>query len=164
MILASISGLFPVENLIVGFKSPDKVLYYYQGGETDDILNGKASSMVIYSKRNAVGSYFIVPKSENGYKIPHLFSVKKVSNKSDRDGRFNVYHVLGTNDYYVVGSISSSERTINIIDSNNESIKNIIIEMEHADTKTVFLYSFVENFTSDYYLLINGEKVLVSNQ
>ena len=163
MILSAISSLFPVENLFFDFHSPGRVLNYYQKGKVEDVLNGNDSSMIIYSERNSLASHFIVPKSEKGYKIPSLFSVKKVSHKFDKDGQFEVYNVMGTNDYYVVGTIILEESEINIIDSNSQLIKNIIIEMGNADTKTVVLFSFVENFTSEYYLLINGEKILVSN-
>lgn len=163
MVLSTISGLFPVENLFFSFKSPDKVLNYYQGGKVEDILNGNDSSMIIYSDRNSVVSHFIVPKSEKGYKIPSLFSVKKISYKFDRDGNFDIYNILGTNDYYVVGSIISEESVINIIDSNNKPVKNIIMEMGDTDIKTVLLFSFIENFTSEYYLLINDKQVFVSN-
>ena len=160
--LGSISALFPVENLFINFKSPTNVLNYSQNGKADDVLHGNDSSMVIYSKGSNLGGYFIVPKSNKGYKIPSLFSVKKVSRKFDQDGSFDVYNVLGTNDYYVVGKIISTESEINAVDSNNVSVKNIVTEIGNTDTKVVLLYSFVENFTSEYYLIINGEKIAIS--
>jgi hypothetical protein len=163
LISSSISALFPVENLFFSFKSPDEVLNYYQSGKTEDILNGNDSSMVIYSEGNSLGGHFIVPKSNKGYKIPSLFSVKKVANKFDKDGNFSVYNVLGTKDYYMVGTIISKENEISTVDSNNEEVKNIVVEMGNSDTKTVLLFSFIENFTEEYHLMINGKKILVSN-
>lgn len=163
MALGSVSALFPVENLFVNFKSPTNVLNYYQTGKADDVINGNDSSMIIFSSGNSPGGHFIVPKSTKGYKIPSLFSVKKVSHKFDKSGLFDVYNVKGTNDYYVVGTTISKESEISVVDSNNEPIKNIVIEMGNTDTKTILLFSFVENFTSEYYFLINGEKLAISN-
>ncbi len=117
--------------------------------------------MVIYSKGSSSGGHFIVPKSTKGYKIPSLFSVKKISHKFNKDGNFDVYNVTGTNDYYVVGTIISKESEIIVVDSKNEQVKNIIAEMGNAGIKTILLFSFVENFTNEYYLLINGTKVSI---
>ena len=163
LILGSVSALIPVENLFFSFKSPDSVLQYYQTGKVDDILYGNDSCLIIYSKGSNLGGHLIVPKSAKGYKIPSLFSVNKVFHKLGRDGNFDVYNVLGTNDYYVVGTMISKDSAIDMVDSNNESVKTIIIEMENTDTKTVLFYSFVENYTETYYMLINREKVFISD-
>jgi len=121
--------------------------------------------MVIYST-DYDGSnsfnYIIVPKAEKGYKIPSFFSVRKVSRKFDKEGIFDVYSILGTSDYYVVGSIVSNKKEIDIVDSNEEVVKNIVIETGVEGTKSVLLFSFVESFTNEYYIRVNREKVLVS--
>ncbi len=161
VIICSISFLIPVENYVLSFESPRSVLKYYQGGTVDDVIQGNGSSMVIYSKGSSSGGHFIVPKSTKGYKIPSLFSVKKVLHKFNKDGNFDVYNVSGTNDYYVVGTIITKENEINVVDSNNEQVRNIIAEIGNADIKTILLFSFVENFTDEYYLLINGTKVSI---
>lgn len=162
VVLCSLSFLFPVENLFIRFKSPESVFNYCQSGKVVDIIHGDNSSMVIYTEGNSSSGHFIVPKSTKGYKIQSLLSVKKVSQKFDRDGSFDVYNVLGTKDYYVVGTTISNDSTIDIVDSNNNTVKTIIVNMGSSDTKTVFVYSFVENFTSEYYFVINGKKIGVS--
>lgn len=159
LIFGSISSLFPIENFFISFESPSEVLHYYQTGEVDDLIYGNDSCMVIYSQRNHKSGHFIVPSSEKEYKIPSLFSVKKVSHKFDTDGIFDIYNVLGTNDYYLTGTIISNEREIVIVDNNNKPVKSIIIEMGDTGTKTVYLYSSIRNFTSGNYLLINGVRI-----
>ena len=163
MVLVSVSMLFPVENLFWSFKSPNEVLSYYIGGSTKEVISGNDSSMIIYYGRKNPGGHFIVPKSENGYKIPSIFSVKRVSYKLDRDGLFNVYNVSGTSDYYVVGSISSSEEEISVMDSRGEMVKNIIVEMGDTGIKRIRFFAFVENFTNEYYLIVNGERIPVAD-
>jgi hypothetical protein len=163
MILCSASFLFPIENTIISFKTPQDVFNYIRRGKVDDIIHGETSGMVIYSKGKNSGGYIIIPETAKGYKIPSLHSVKKVSNKLDQNGSFVVYNVAGTNDYYVVGTIILKGGEISVIDSNNSLVKNIIIEMGNTDKKTVLVFSFVESFTNEYYLLIGGEKVFVSN-
>lgn len=162
LVLISVSGMYPIENLFINFKSPESVFNYASFGKVDDVLYGKESCMVIYSNRNSTGGHYIIPKTEKGYKIPNYFYAKKVSNKFDSNGNFDVYNVLGTHDYYIIGTILSNASEQSIIDSHNQPVKNIIIDMSNTETKTVMIYSYVENFNTDYYLLINGIKTTIT--
>lgn len=161
-ILVSVSGIYPVENLFVNFSSPESVFNYANFGEVNDILYGKESCMVIYTNQNSSGGHYIIPKTEKGYKIPNYFATKKVSNKFDKNGNFDVYNILGTQDYYMIGTIFSDTSEQNIVDNQNHPVENIIIDMGDTETKTVVIYSYVENFNSDYYLIINGIKTKIA--
>lgn len=160
-VLIALTEVFPVENIFIDFKSPEKVFYYTDTGEINDVLYGKESCVIIYSDRNTTCSHCIIPKTENGYKIPGYFSVKRISHKFDRNGNFDVYNVSGTDDYYVIGTIISNESDQVIADSRGAPVENIAVRMGDTQTKTVITYSYVENFTNDYYLVINGIKTAV---
>lgn len=162
LILVSASAVYPVENLFVDFKSPESVFNYTNFGEVNDIVYGKESCMVIYTDRNSSGGHYIIPRSEKGYKIPSFFASKKVSNKFDKDGNFDVYNVSGTNDYYVVGIILADTVEPEIVDSENRPVKYITIDMGDTETKTVVIYSYVENFNNDSYLIIDGVKTMIA--
>lgn len=162
LIIVSVSAVYPVENLFVDFKSPESVFNYTNFGEVNDIVYGKESCMVIYTDRNSSGGHYIIPRSEKGYKIPSFFASKKVSNKFDKEGNFDVYNVSGTNDYYVVGIILSNTVEPEIIDSENRPVKYITIDMGDTETKTVVIYSYVENFNNDSYLIIDGVKTMIA--
>lgn len=164
LILGTISCLFPVENLFINFKSPEDVLHYYQNGRVDDFIYGNNSCMIIYSEGSKLGGHFIVPKSAKGYEIPSFLSVKRISHRLDSNGDFKVYHVVGTDDYYIVGMTVSIEKDINIVDCNNNKVKSIIVKNGDADdSKTVFIFSFVKHFTNEHYILINGGKISITN-
>lgn len=140
----------------------ESVFNYANFGEVNDILYGKESCMVIYTNQNSSGGHYIIPKTEKGYKIPNYFATKKVSNKFDKNGNFDVYNILGTQDYYMIGTIFSDTSEQNIVDNQNHPVENIIIDMGDTETKTVVIYSYVENFNSDYYLIINGIKTKIA--
>lgn len=159
MILCFVSGLFPVENIFVNFKSPEDVFRYTCSGKIEDVVYGDNSCMVYYSTGNSSYSYSFVLKSTNGYKIANYFATKKISHKFERNGSFDVYNVLGTDDYYIIGAVNSGESEIDIFDSNNEKVKIDIKRVKN----TSFIYFFLKNFTNEYYLLINGEKISISN-
>lgn len=163
LILNSISGMFPVENLFIDFKSPESVFHYTTVGRIETIIYGNSSCMVYYSTGSTSYEYSFIPKTEYGYKIPGTFTTKQVSNKFDKDVYFDIYNVVGTSEYYVFGRIFSEENEIHIVDSNNQPVMCNIIETGLPDLKVVHILAFVENFTNEYYFLVNGEKMFVSD-
>lgn len=58
----------------------------------------------------------------------------------------------------------SKDNEIIILDSNNNEVRKIVIEMGSSDVKTVLLYTFIEDFTNEYYILVNGDKIEVSDK
>lgn len=163
IVICALSSLLTIENLFINFKSPEDVFNYSCSGKIEDIVYGNNSCMVVYSTGDNSYSYSIMPKSAKGYKISNLFSTKIILNKFDKDGDFKVYNVLKTNDYYVFGTTISKDNKINIVDSNDKEVRIIIEIMGNTETKTVLMYSFIENFTNEYFILINGEKITISN-
>ena len=161
--LIAVSGMFPVENSFINFKSPESVFNYTNFGKINDVLYGEESCAVIYSSKNSTNGYYIMPKAEKGYKIPSCVSAKRISHKFDKSGNFDVYKVLGTNDYYVIGTVLSNSDRQNIADNNNNPVKNIVTEMGSTKTKTVFIYSYVKNFANEYYFIINGKKTIIAD-
>jgi len=159
MVLLSISAMFPVENLFYNFKSPESVFNYTNSGKIDEIIYGQKSCMVIYSKWNSTGGHYVIPKSEKGYKIPRYLSTKKVSHKFDKDGIFDVYNVKGTNDYYIFGIVHLKENKnqIDVFNKKDEKVESNIFVKKNMS----FIYFFIYDFSNEYYLLINGEKVSI---
>lgn len=159
LILVTVSSMYPVENLFVRFKSPESVFNYANFGKIKDVVYGKESCMIIFTNRDGVGQHYIMPKVENGYKIPNQFASKKIFNRFDSSGNFDVYHVSGTQDYYIVGKTLSNSAEQKIVDCYNRPVKNISYSMGKTETKKVVVYSYIENFNNDYSLVINGEKI-----
>lgn len=160
MVLFSISAMFPVENFFINFCSLESVFNYASFGEIYDIIYGKESCMVIYSKGNSTVGHYIIPKSDKGYKIPGYLSTKKILHKFGKGGLFDVYNVNGTQDYYIFGTVhlKEDENKIDIYNGKDEKIRSDIIRVKN----TSFIYFFLDDFSSEYYLIINGEKVSIS--
>lgn len=160
-IIVSVSGMFPVENIFVNYKSPENVFNYTNFGEIDEIIYGQDSCLIIYSKNGNTGGHYIIPKTAKGYKIPNYFTVKKVSHKFDKDGLFDVYDVKGTQDYYVFATVKLKENDnkIDVFNKLGEKVKSNIVIVENTD----FIYFNLNDFPNDYYLLVNGAKVPISN-
>lgn len=159
-IVVSVSAMFPVENLFVNYESPESVFHYTNSGEIDEIIYGKDSCLIIYSKDNHTYGHYVIPKTAKGYKIPNYFTVKKVSHKFDENGLFDVYNVKGTPDYYVFATVHLKERDneINVFNELGEKVESNIVRVEN----TSFIYFFLNDFSNEYYLSINGENVFLS--
>jgi len=157
LLLCSLTGYLPVENLFISFKTPESVLWYFNDSKVDDVVHGNDSSMVILSnKRNSSTGHLIVPRSPKGYKIPSIHSTRRILRKSSYIARFDVYSVIGTDDYYIIGHLFSEEDEVTISDTNG-TVRYIADRI--GDIYSVRFFGYIESFTYDYYLLINGEKV-----
>jgi len=157
--LVAISSIFPFENLFISFKSPEGVFNYANYGQISGIAYGKDSCMVIFSNFDNTNACYFMPKSEKGYKIPYHFSSKKISNRFVGDGLFQIYRVNGTDDYYLFGMTTTSSKSMVILNNQGKLIENVFIIGEHSIGNTYIFYEYIECYTEDYYIVINGEKV-----
>jgi len=161
--LITVASVFPIENLFISFQSPENVFNYAENGEVDEVIYGKESCMVIYSNDKNTRAPYFTPKKEKGYKIPSYFGIKRISQKFDQDGLFNVYHVLGTDDYYIVGFANADSLRVDIYSGDNVLVANTKVITIKSDSNSIRFYSYIENFTTEYYLLIDGKRVHITN-
>ncbi len=159
--IISFLSIFPIENTFINFKSPESVFYYTSIGNIEEQILGQDSCMIVYSKGNSTFSHYIVPKKGKGYKIPCYFAEKKIWQKNGVDGVFEVYHIAGTDDYYVLGAVYTDDdrREIEVF-KNSEKVETRIARINN----THFIYFNLQDFSGDYYLLIDGEKISISGE
>lgn len=157
----SVMSALPVENLFIDFKTPEDVFSYSYSYQIDEIIDGQESCMLKYQEKKSKYGYCFIPKTNKGYKIPHYLQEKKVSEKLDSNGYFEVYNVKETNDYYISATVILKEgkNGIEIYNGKNEKIESKIIMQEGY----AFVYSFLPEYPKNYYMLINGRKVMISN-
>jgi len=82
------------------------------------------------------------------------------SSTSIRVFNFDIFSVEGTDDYYIVGFFFTPNDT-NIVDNNGNVIKQISTWNETLNEYIIYVFSYIENFGNEYYLLINGEKLTI---
>lgn len=159
LILVSLTAVFPVENLFINFTSPESVFRYTCSGNIDGIVHGNESCMIIYSKRDGSSSSYIVPKSDGGYKIPRYLDVKTVTSVFDSDGFWKVYRAERANDHYILGMFYTENTKVSISDSNGRTVETIVENIDEKGVKHVTCFAYVDDFSNEYYLLIDGKKV-----
>jgi len=150
--------MFPIENLFINFPSPESVFHYTRLGRIESVTYGDDSCMVFYSNENSTYLHTFVLKAKNGYKIAGYFSAKKVADRFDKDAMTNVYRIVGTRDYYVIGSVNLEGSEIDLFDGDNKQIRSSIQRSRDGD----LIYFFLRDFTNKHYLLVDGKKVLIA--
>lgn len=147
-----------IELYLVSFDSPAAAFNYYNRGQIVDVVEGKQSCMLIYTKgrKNQFTTIFFA-KSEHGYRLPGAITAKTVDSVMDKTGRFMVHVVNHTNDYYVQGS-TNIDGVTEITDNNGNKAKRRIIESDHIPDRT-FFYMYIEDYSDDFYIRINDEQL-----
>lgn len=165
IIACNLFFLFPIENIFISFDSPEAVFKYFSHGQIKDVSEGINSCMIVYSTGTNEYSYILIPKSDDGYKIPNALTTKKISKSFQKTGSFELCRVNKTDDYYVFGVFISESEDFKMFDSENTQFKTRVFnDLDYNITnKTYIAYAFVDDIKEDYYVSLNGEKVLSNN-
>ena len=158
-------SLFPVENLFVTFPTPESVLHYTGiSGEVERVIYGNDSYLVFYTGRTGTRESFFARRSDDGYKLPGDFFPRRTIYGSNNGWFFESYRVPNTSDFYINGSLLSEESYFFILDGNGDEIEQLFLRVDTMGTELyiVSFWMFVEGFTDDFALLINGERVYVA--
>lgn len=162
VVLYSLVFSLPTENLFISFHSPEAVFKYFSHGQIKGVEEGNNSCMIVYSTGTNEYSYIFIPKCDNGYKIPGIFTTKKMSKSFQKEGSFELYSINKTNDYYVFGMFISETENFKMVDSENTQFKIITVnDLDYnIPNETYIAYAFVDDIKDDYYISLNGVKVL----
>lgn len=96
----------------------------------------------------------------------HIFlSLKKVASSVGKYGICSIDNVRRTNDYYVVGDISvEGGKSLTVTGNDNQvfqytAIGDTLVLGNEKKQKDILFYSTFNDFSDDYCLIINGEKI-----
>lgn len=164
IVLMGISARFPVENLFITFHSPESAYAYYNLGKPDIqlVVEGEQSAMIVDNK-NGIFSESYTKKSENGWKIGFVRETKVVYQEQTENYIIEVCQYKNTNDYYIsVYGSHSKELTI----SDNYNTEFFMLENHAFGTGTVYYsyYACLDNYPSDYRIMVNSNEMNLEQQ
>ena len=158
----------PIENWLFTFDSPESVIQHStRDGEVIGVVRGNESYLIRYSRGDENNHLirFIARRTEEAYKLPTVFGTRRFTRRFEPGRLIEVHHVRNTNDYYIIGLAWPDENgEITILDKDGEDIENMFLERCELGLMGGYarwFYIFVEGFTDDFYLIINGERVAV---
>lgn len=144
------------------FETPESAFKYSNSEEIVDVVQGDDSCLVVYKKSNSEFGDSIHLKSNNRYNFQQAVSFPVVRGLFVEHGVLSAYKVLGTDDYYITGVIYIENNELPIVNSNNQEVKCIVVDetgFGGTNTKTVLVYDAVDELDSNYYLVINNQRV-----
>lgn len=150
-----IAIFFLVEGIFLTFKTPESLFNYMHIGTIENVIYGDNSCMIYYSSGKSTYSYQFSKKTTKGYKIVENFYIKRVSSRFDESCALEVFCIENTDDYYIVGTIAPADGVIEVYSDNNILVDSDIRQMDDLN----FIYGFIDSFTEEYYIVINGEKI-----
>ena len=159
IILGFIVCLLPLKRELATFRTPEELFDKCCVGTIENVIYGDNSCIIYYSSGKSTYSFEFAEKKENGYKIVDVFSRKRVSYIFDSTGTLEVYHINGTDDYYIVGIIGPIEKYIEVYSDDNSIVKSNIKQLNNS----TFIYGFLDSFAKDYYIILDGKKICFEN-
>lgn len=162
IIVVSLSMWFPVENLFVTFNTPEQAFNYASAGTIESIDYGKNSCMVNYTQLNGAHSHYLIPKSQNGYKLSKQFDDEFVKNISCKYGDISATKYSGTSDYFFFGTYISHENEIHIADKNGKEIKYTYSDIQGSNDKWIFYHFYLDGYSSQDFIVVDSDKIYLS--
>lgn len=165
IVITAVMSSFSVtmENLICKFDTAESAFKFNHSEEIINIVDGESSCMIIYKKQKNVNGIYYLNKSEKGYKFPHSFISQEIDFIVFDNCTISISKIRGTNDYYVFGSTFPAKTEPTVIDNNGRSVQKNIVQSFDGNIITAF-YDYIDNYeTDDYYLIINDEKINITN-
>lgn len=150
--------LFPFSNLWVQYPSPYAAYSATQTGDEAIVIEGHNSALVVaVGKSGSAYHTSIIPKGENGWKIPGALYMRTITRRLFPDLVLHVYHARNTGDYYV--SIYAIGTDVRISDSQNSTFK--MLNTNDSSKGAIYAYyAWVEDLPETYWITVNGETLL----
>ena len=163
-IFSIIFMFIPFENLFITFSSPEKVFNYCYTKKTKVklVVEGKDSDLVIGEDDDA-HIYLIVPKVANGWKIGMWTNTKLISYEMYNSISVDVYQYKNTNDYFV-SILDMNGGYSQITDSFQSEFSALEQPIDVLEKTYVTYCTNIQDFTDEYWINVNGEKIIVNAQ
>ena len=160
---STLLAFVPFENLFVTFDTPEAAYDYFTPGKSGEafLIEGKESTFVLKTK-NGTNSSLIVPKTENGWKVPIGTYRKSVFNQPFKDFTVTVFQYKDTSDYYIkVVDVNAFVQTLT--DSDGTVFTKKQPSVSTFNLSSVY-YAYISDFdATTYTLIVNGETVALSS-
>lgn len=157
IVLCSVAQLIPIENCWMQFETPEQAFQYICTNQIIDVTHAAQSCMISYSTGRNTYSHIFLRSEDGQYKITNMYAARRVSESLTSDGYFEILHVQGTDDYYLLGTVNTSLGSIELFDKQG----NHIDFFPNQIAETAFIHSSLSKFENGCYLIIDGTKKVV---
>ena len=150
-------NFMPVENLIIGFSTPESAFSYNNSSEIMEICEYDDCALVIASTGEGEITTHVLPKKDDRWKLETSYNRRREVTTKNYCMVERLY-VPDSDDCFVIITHSTSgniaDVPTNVADSHNTKFTAV----SYPDMIT-FYYGFVEDMDNDYTMHIDGEKI-----
>lgn len=155
-----------IENVFYSFPTAESVAEYVCGDHVLNIIDGKNSSLIVYSDDEGVIKMMITPRQKSGYKIGSDFHKKTISSDYTHGYLVDILRYKDVEDCYItiIGIFNTPE--ISVEDNCNSKFveskeENVFGNVEFTDYMAL---AFIEEYTEGYTvtITIGGESMTLS--
>lgn len=150
--------LYPVENLFCQWDSPEELFHYLSWKNIEEVVYGEKSCMVVYQDSKSSRSQIIFPKPDGKYRIPSDSFSEHIATAFVEGGAVTVDQAKGTEDHYIVGSISADageDRSIS--DNKGSRFTTETVDAGIGQYKMIAFWAYIPQFDEDYTITTCGK-------
>ena len=164
ILLITILGFVPFENLLYSFGSAKEVYEYYYFLEDDPelVVEGNECDFVV-GRKNNTSNFLIVPKNTSGWKIGRGSKIKRIVQKHSNGIIVYVYQYNNSSDYFItILDTNGGESTV----SDQYNTKFFSLERYNDSLGKIFVtyYAHISNLNPQYSVIVNDNKIVLGNQ
>lgn len=157
LLLSTVLCFVPFENLFITFPTVEASYRYSNPNHIDLIVDGNESAFVAGS-RNNIDNYFIVPKSDDGWKVGVGKDTKMILRKMTDDTVIYLYQYKDSDEYYIV-VFNVNRDTLKISDSKNSKFEHTEKYVDAASKNYYTYFSYIDGVDCNYTLTVNGKAI-----
>lgn len=163
VLLIVVLAFLPFENIFVTFDAPKSAYEYYNLGKSNIelIIEGNGCDFIIDRKKDS-DTYLIIPKTADGWKIGIGSNTKRIVQKLSDGIVLYVYQYKDTSDYFItILDTNGGESTV----SDEYNTKFFSLERYNDSLGKTFVtyYAHITNFSSQYSVIVNDNKIVLEN-
>lgn len=155
--VAIILNFMPVENLIIGFSTPESAFSYNNSGEIKEICEYENCALVIAATGDGELTTHVLPKKDGKWKLETTYNRRRdVTTKSYC--MVERLYVPNSDDCFVIITHSTSGNIADVPTNVADSRNTKFTAVSYPDMIT-FYYGFVEDMDDGYTIHVDGEKI-----
>lgn len=162
LIIPSVLGLFPFENLFITFDTPEDAYNYNTFGDTNVqlVLDGEDCAFIVDFESSSKRTIAAIAKSEKGWKLDGGSNIKLITSNFVDGISIDVYQFKDTNDYFI-NVFDMDSGAVDIFDDYNTEF----YLFEHTNTEwnitDTDYFAYIPYFNNEYSIVINGNRIPV---
>ncbi|MBR0540957.1 MAG: hypothetical protein IJK26_01985 [Clostridia bacterium] len=161
-VVICVSFVFPIDNLLLSFSSPEKSYKYTHLGNTTVVAEGLNSSFLVEQK-NEQSIYSLIPKKEDRWKTDLGHTTQLVYQKIDENIIVYFYKCKNTEDYYI-SVLNTNGGVSDITDNNNSYFTHIEYYDENTENSYYTYYAYIGNLEKEYSVNIDNTVISFSKK